>query len=126
MGAPLGRLLCGAALVAALATGALAPPAAADDGDLGGRLARACARIEPARERIGAVTTRLEAGADVRGSLDWFDAQIARATAANRPKLAADLSARRGVLADRLVVLRERTARLDQAAAFCGRRGVAV
>ncbi|TPW15329.1 MAG: hypothetical protein FD127_852 [Acidimicrobiaceae bacterium] len=115
-----------AAIVFAVAVPSFAATASADDGDLGTRLARVCARVAPAEQRVSAIIARLEGGADLRGSLAWFDAQIARATSMNRPKIAADLQARRNLLADRLAQLHRRIDRLDRAADFCREKGIAV
>jgi hypothetical protein len=118
----MGMVIVGLAVPATASSAA----AAADDGDLATRLARVCARIEPAEQRVTAIVTRLEGAADLRGSLAWFEAQIARVTAQNRPKIAADLQARHDVLAARLPLLHTRLDRLDRAADFCRSKGIAI
>ncbi|MFM2072571.1 MAG: hypothetical protein RLZZ623_2834 [Actinomycetota bacterium] len=120
-----------ARLVALVITLAIAVPAfgsvaAADTGDLGARLAAACARVAPIHDRVTTIITRLENTADVRGSLAWFEAEIARATSRNHPKIAADLQGRHDVLEARLAVLHKRIVRLDRAATFCTSHGIAV
>ena len=116
----IGTLLAASALVPMAASSA-----SAGDSDLGERLRVACLRIPDAQTRVTTIITRLEAPADVKGSLAWFRARIAEATAANHPRIAQDLQHRLDVLVVKLDLLHHQADRLAAAAAHCRARGVA-
>jgi len=103
-----------------------ASSASASDGDLAARLRIACLRIPDIETRVTAVITRLEGPVDIKGSLAWFDAHIAQATAANHPRIALDLQTRRDVLAAKLDLLHHRQDRLTKATDYCRSKGVAI
>jgi hypothetical protein len=105
---------------------AVAPGSVSADDGLRDRLERACARIEPARNRTNTVLARIDGGADVRGSLLWIQAQIDRAIAANRPARAAEIQKVYDLVVSRRALLVQRQAVLDQAAAVCESKGVTV
>lgn len=101
----------------------VAPTASADDGDLRPRLEAACARLVTATERLDRAIARLDAPASERGSLAWFQAAVERATANNRPRIAAELQQRLDRLTERRAKLDERAAQLDRFAARCAELG---
>jgi hypothetical protein len=117
-------LVTGAVLLAGTVIPLGAPAVSASSGDLGKRLAAACARVPAVETRVHQVIARLEGGADVRGSLAWFQVQIDRATAATRPKLAAALTQRKAVLTGKLALLHQQQVALDKVAAICASRGL--
>lgn len=109
-----------------LAIGALLPmatSASAGDNDLGQRLHLACARVPSAQTRVTMAIARLEGGADAKGSLAWFPARIAEATAANHPRIAQDLRHRLDVLTPKLDVLHLQAGRLGRATDYCRSKG---
>ena len=110
-----------AAVVALAATGGVGH---ADEGDLRARLEAACARIPTADQRLDAAIARLDAPADQRGSLAWFEAAIDRATTAGRTRIATDLERRLERLTDRRAVLDIRRGQIDRLADLCAERGV--
>jgi hypothetical protein len=95
----------------------------ADDGELRPRLEAACARIPDATTRLQAAIDRLDGPASQRGSLAWFEAAIERATANDRPRIAADLERRLDRLTTRRATLDERSAQLARLADRCGDLG---
>ena len=112
-----------------LSVGALVPAgasnASASDGDLAERLRVACLRIPDVQTRVTNVIARLEGPVDVKGSLAWFDAHIAQATAANHPRIAQALQSRRDILAIKLELLHHRQDRLAKGTDYCRSKGVA-
>jgi hypothetical protein len=106
-----------------LVTGLMVPVASADDGELRPRLEAACARVGTASERLDRAVARLDAPATERGSLAWFEAAIARATANGRPRIAADLQRRFDRLSERRAQLDVRSSQLDRFAARCAELG---
>lgn len=96
-----------------------APAAHAGDDDLRPRLEAACARIPVANERVNQAIARLDGPADQRGSLAWFEAAVARATANDRPRIAADLQRRLDRLTDRRALLDVRVSQLERLADRC-------
>jgi hypothetical protein len=117
-------LFAGALLSAAVLVPVGASSASASGGDLGERLRAACMRIPNAQTRTTTIITRLEATADVRGSLSWFTARIAEATATNHPRVAADLQHRADVLVAKLALVHLQADRLATAADYCRTKGV--
>jgi len=115
-----------AAIAVAFSLIAVVAPAGvvhADDGDLRPRLEAACARIPEATTRLQAAIDRLDGPASQRGSLAWFEAAIERATANNRPRIAADLERRLDRLTTRRATIDERSAQLARLADRCGDLG---
>jgi hypothetical protein len=118
------------AIAAAIAAAAIAPVVAAPasvsaDDALRDRLERACARIEPARNRTTTVIARIDGSADVRGSLAWIQVQIDRANAAGRTGRAAELQRVLDLVSSRRVLLDQRLDVLDRAADVCISKGIA-
>ena len=95
----------------------------ADDGDLRPRLEAACARIPEATTRLQAAIDRLDGPASQRGSLAWFEAAIERATANDRPRIAADLERRLDRLTTRRATLDARSEQLDRLTQRCSDLG---
>lgn len=115
------------AALTALAAGAVALPAAADDGRPpvpapGDPEARAalCERIPAAQERIGARIAALEGDEDAAGTIAWLGRRIGRAEGKGREDTARLLEHRAERRTERLDRLQENLARLgDAQARYC-------
>jgi hypothetical protein len=125
------RTAYGAAALASLcAVATMAMPTAVHAQDTGTelrpRLERACLRIPNLEIRTENFIERLNGDASVRGSLAWLQAQIDKAEAEGRDQLVTVLENRLAVRTQTLVVLEQRSAKLDELKQKCIDHGVAL
>jgi hypothetical protein len=88
------------------------------------RAERACLRIPNLQTRTENLITRLNGGADVKGSLAWLEAQIAKAEANGKTELAETLRNRLAVRTASVDVLEQRLGELERLAERCAAAGV--
>ena len=118
--------LAAATAAVALAVGSLAgasmasaSPAAADDGQWGPRLTRACSRIPARIERVERLQTRFHADVRTKGSILFLQARIDKANAEGHADVAKLLSDRMAVRKDIDGSLGDVLTRLKDAQSVC-------
>ncbi len=109
---------------AALATLAPSPALATEASDIRPRLERACLRIPNVEIRTENLIERLRGDAQTRGSLEWLQVQIDRATDQGRTQLAEVLQNRLAVRTKTLEVLELRQGGLPKLRQLCIDHGV--
>ena len=83
------------------------------------RVTKFCGRVPKLIERAGKAETRLDAGADTKGSLAWLKAREAKATANHHPRVAKRIERRIERRTDRLKKLPDLKTRLASADKEC-------